>query len=364
MAETVNIVPPKSAWMNMQQGQQDPHAESYSDIQNNLQMYSEQAQQMAANNALANLQYQKSINEMPVQTDLSPLMALTDSWSGSKLAPSYKQPETIQQRRNLMQQLQSELAKNQEGMSGQQVQLLKAQLETQARMEDRDAQRDLTKSNREIATSIRGQARNDTLEERSSKKLRDAQEGWVKDPIAVEATRKFYEVDGVKVALEEAKTNPILRGVLPAKIARLQEKGVLTDQDILRYSGSSAFTSKWKQFLQGAEEGTITDENLGFFARVAQGFADEAEKAVHERATLHAKQYSVISGKPISQSLSDVTGNTLSPDILKPRKAKETAKARTTYTPGMISKGENGAPDHKFNGGDPTNAKNWEEVKK
>ncbi len=53
----------------------------------------------AQKSAIPELQeYVKAQNAQPVQTDLSPLMALTDTWTGSKLAQNYKSPETGTQR--------------------------------------------------------------------------------------------------------------------------------------------------------------------------------------------------------------------------------------------------------------------------
>lgn len=43
-------------------------------------------------------EYQKAIRGMPVQTDLSPLLALSDSLTGSKLAGSYTKPQSGQER--------------------------------------------------------------------------------------------------------------------------------------------------------------------------------------------------------------------------------------------------------------------------
>ncbi len=355
MGESVNIVP-QSAWMKM-----DPNAQNYDDIQAKLNAYGQQAQQMAAGNALANLNYQKSLTQQPAQVDLSPLLALSDSWGGTKLAQSYARP---QDNKDLLMKLRSELDKNSQGMSEQQVQLLKAQLETQARKEDREATRDLTKSNKEIANAVREQARNDKLSEQGLKHLKDAQDAWNKDPIAKDATDKFYQVTGVRNAINEAATNPALKGIVPALIARLNEKGVLTDQDIGRYSGSSAFASKWKQYVQGAEEGTITDENLEMFKKVAKTFADTAENTMHERAALHAKQYSNQTGKPVEQSLYDVTGGTVDPTILQPKSAAAQSGGEVTspYKAGDIIEGEAGA-HFRFNGGNWQDKRNYEKVK-
>jgi len=57
----------------------------------------------------------RGLAEMPVQADLSPLMGLVDSWTGSKLAQSYKAPESGRQRQAAISGLQKANA----GMTGQ-----------------------------------------------------------------------------------------------------------------------------------------------------------------------------------------------------------------------------------------------------
>lgn len=352
MGESVNIMP--SPWIQM-----DPAKQNYDQIQKKLQAYGQQAQQLSAGSALSNLSYQKALNEQPVQTDLSPLMALADSWSGSKLAQSYTKPGD---NKDLLMKLRSELDKNNTGMSEQQVQLLKAQLETQGRKEDREEQRDATRAQRETAAAIRDQGRNDKLTEQRRKALADAQDKWVKDPLAKEATDKYYQVSGVRNAIDEAATNPALKGIVPALIARLNEKGVLTDQDIARYSGNSAFAAKWKQYLQAADEGTITDENLALFRKVAENFADTAENTMRERAALHARQYANQTGDSPQQALSAITGGTFDPAILSPKAAKSTAPAvDSPYKPGDVIPGEGGVK-YQYNGGNWKDQRNYTKV--
>lgn len=69
------------------------------------------------------LDYQKGINGQPTQTDLSPLLALTDSWTGSKLQSGYKRPESSEERINAMAKLQGMGQDEREKLIGNMIKL-------------------------------------------------------------------------------------------------------------------------------------------------------------------------------------------------------------------------------------------------
>jgi hypothetical protein len=66
-----------------------------------------------------------------LQTDLSPLMALADQWTGSNLSRSYKNPETGQQRFNTINQIQSGISGAESGAEATKLNALKALAEGQ-----------------------------------------------------------------------------------------------------------------------------------------------------------------------------------------------------------------------------------------
>lgn len=67
-----------------------------------------------------------NLKNMGGQIDLSPLMGLVDTWTGSKLASSYKAPLTEQERQKQLLQLQSDLQKQRAGISQENINMLKA----------------------------------------------------------------------------------------------------------------------------------------------------------------------------------------------------------------------------------------------
>lgn len=71
--------------------------------------------------------------ELPL--NLQPLAALTDTWTGSHLAPYAAPQETAQTRREAIEKLQNQLRQTQQGLSQDEVNLLKSQLSNQYQMD-------------------------------------------------------------------------------------------------------------------------------------------------------------------------------------------------------------------------------------
>lgn len=65
---------------------------------------------------------------LPMGVDLTPLMSLADTWTGSKMAGTYKAPESTQDRVGQIMALQNALAKQKQGLSESEIGLLKQRL--------------------------------------------------------------------------------------------------------------------------------------------------------------------------------------------------------------------------------------------
>lgn len=368
MAESVNILPQgtQSPWVKIPAGQMgDPtnDPQTYADMQQNLQNYAQRAQQLSAGNALANLNLQKSLNERDTPVDLSPLMALTDSWTGSKLAPSYKLADTPQSRIAMQQQLQAELDKNQQGMSEQQVQLLKAQLETQARKEDREASLANTKALHDLAAVNHNVARNDKLDERDKKYFDTARTGYMHD--TDELRKKKIELSNLNQTLDEALTNPAAANELAIDRARFTVPSRLSDVEInaLGYKSMGDLQSRLEQAFESAKSGTITPENYKAIKDNLVLKGNHLEDALQGKAAEHATAYARKTGKKPEDALYELVGDEYGPEVLKPKKAAATASsapATSGYKVGEIVQGK-GGKRYKFNGGDQSNPANFVE---
>lgn len=85
------------------------------------QSRNEQAQALQNQEATVN-----QLRGAEVKTDLSPLLALSDSWTGSKLLDAYKRPDTQQDRLLKISQLEKGLATGKKDLSQEDLNILKA----------------------------------------------------------------------------------------------------------------------------------------------------------------------------------------------------------------------------------------------
>lgn len=312
-------------------GEEGP--DTYDSIQAKLNAYAAKSQQAGAARNLASIEQKQALSNLPVQVDLTPLMALTDTWTGSKLAQSYKPPTTAAERVGMMQKIQSEINKNSDQMDDNQVKLLKSQLEVQASKElaadrltslsfQKEASAKAAKENRDAAAAERKLKQASMDDEKQIKHIENTKKDWMNDPIVKDARQKLAEVENFGSLLADAEGgNAVAASAIPGILARIAgEKGVLTDKDITRYSGSTALGAQWKQNLERAESGNLTPENLAYFKQVADSFAKRAEEGVNKAAAFHVKTNYKNTKLTPEELLDRVTGGTVGPEYLNPPK--------------------------------------------
>lgn len=158
------------------------------------------------------------------QVDLSPLLALSDAWTGSKLAQSYKKPLTADERAAKAAEIQNMISKNKLGLTKEYADLLDKQASGQ--------------QNLRIAEFLGRQGRHETkieneVAENISKKVHKDIMGQGKA-----GNENFENVENMMAGMEQAFQEGTLLSVSTAlsTFARFvaTEKGVLTDTDIKR----------------------------------------------------------------------------------------------------------------------------------
>lgn len=75
---------------------------------------------------------------MPTQVDLSPLMALADTWYGGNLQKGYRPPTTVEERVGVLTGLQQGLQKARGGLSESEIQALKDQIQGRVKLRELD----------------------------------------------------------------------------------------------------------------------------------------------------------------------------------------------------------------------------------
>jgi len=157
---------------------------------------------------------------LPTGLNLAPLLALTDSWTGSKMAPSYQQPESPEEKQLRVAKLRQLAGEGQEKVTKQQLSLLLGE------------GKDDTNLLRALAVAG-GSGQQD---------MKRMMLQWQKDKyltedlgkIEKELESKIEALDGVEEGLSRGNIQAL--GTVVSNYARSVsgEKGVLTDEDIFR----------------------------------------------------------------------------------------------------------------------------------
>lgn len=116
---------------------------------------------------IKNLEAQRgAIDAIPRQTDLTPLSNLLDQWTGQNITKGYKKPLTPEERNAMMLSLETGIQKSREGLSGNEIELLKSQLGIEASRqasEDRAADRKLSREALNASKGLAAQDRKDKM---------------------------------------------------------------------------------------------------------------------------------------------------------------------------------------------------------
>lgn len=119
--------------------------------------------------------------------------------------------------------------------------------------------------------------------------LEKTQSNYNKDKLVGKFQEQLSSADDAEALL--LSNNPIADEVSKGKIARLSgEVGVLTDQDIKRFAGSTATLSKAKQAFEQAKSGKLSYENRQLMLSLVRGLKDNADQHLQKRAMDYAKQ--------------------------------------------------------------------------
>jgi len=107
----------------------------------------------------------------------------------------------------------------------------------------------------------------------------------------------------------EGNYNPVAQTASKASLARLSgEVGVLTEQDIQRFSGSQALSARLPQLLKNWGEGTLTEENRRYMEEYVQIAKKKIAASINTRALIHAERATQATGrdgKPIFSSTNE-----------------------------------------------------------
>lgn len=123
------------------------------------------------------------------------------------------------------------------------------------------------------------------------------------DQIAMDAAERAEALltNGGTISSEAAKST----------IARMFEKGVLTDQDLARLSGGKSLFQQGAQLAEKAVSGKLTDENRDELLKIVNTLKPVYEQKVSDKADVYAQSQSEISSIPKDQFLKSFSGANL-----------------------------------------------------
>jgi hypothetical protein len=238
------------------------------------------ADQMAG---LKDLEQQiQEYRNQPTQLDLTPLMALSDSWSGSKLAQAYRAPESAQEKMQRLVGLQNQLQQRRAELTRPELAAFKAQNDF-LRKSWENEQRD-----RRLERTIEGRMGN--WQERADRQThKDLVKSVKNDKTIVQRLNSFDNLSNAEVLLTHGKklTPEQIHDFQQAVRTNLGIKGTSTvhERDLTMYNNLEMNIAKIKQFLNGKPQDLAKNqaplvEHLKDLARVEK---DSIRSVVQKR---------------------------------------------------------------------------------
>lgn len=236
------------------------------EIQAQQQEMSRLAQQDLEAQRRAIAQDEAELEQARGQIDISPLLALSDSWTGSRLSPSYKSPQ------DKVQLLKEAIRKQRQTLSNAQIQMLKDQMGAG------------------LAKQMGVQGR---FDESQRSKKEDSVLKWksqeIDEPL-LEEQKNFSMMDN---AFASNDYQMVMNLLAPFSRAVAGQKGVLTDRDITMVMPANVGTTwaKVQSYFNNTPSAKVPKE---YTAKLRQLLAVAKRKSIEQkidRLNLQQKSY-------------------------------------------------------------------------
>jgi hypothetical protein len=276
--------------------------------------------------------------------DLSPLMALTDSWTGSNLQKGYTKPDADKIQAGVQSMTQA-IQKGRNDLSQNEIDLLKSQLgiaahkqEAEQRAADRALQ--LKMHQDQLADSAANRkAMTDT------KNLVHAQDKFNGDSNVSKVVGSLHEAEETDKKLDEGLTNPVVAQAIPLYLAKMAVSGRLNETEINMQGGSQAFANRMEKLAKRIEGEGLTQTDYAYMKRLVKMTRDGAAQEYHQLLDKHAGQYAQ-SAKVSKDEAKDLLSGGYLPSLGD--------SPSTAPNAGEVVDG------YKFKGGNPADPNSWE----
>ena len=223
------------------------------------------------------------------QFDLSPLMALADSWTGSKLASAYKAPMSRDERALTAMKLRDAAG----DATGKAADLALKRLSSGEMSESKILARALASDKAESK-------RDEFLARENRQWAKQLNDDW---KIKALETQEMG-LDAVSGLLEMAQEgNTLAFSSAGPKMAKaLGEVGVLTERDVTRYTTSAEVARKlsdtWKKWMQG----TPSEATMEEIQAIVKGLNAKMPEKIYPRYKKYVNQFAEATGIPHAEA--------------------------------------------------------------
>lgn len=195
----------------------------------------------------------------------------------------------------------------------------------------REAQSAAERASRERIASLVAAAKGETAQAKKKQQgvtnIGKVQTDFNKDKDVVKANAGLAAAEDAEELLDV--NNPITSEAVKTSLARLSgEVGVLTDQDVSRFGGSKAVSSRIQQSLQQMYDGKLTAQNRQFMKEIITAFKNARNRQIDKSRQKYADQAAKRLDIPYEEAL----------EYLRP----------TLYDPGVEAPGQGSAQDPKI----------------
>lgn len=236
----------------------------------------------------ASIQTQREIAKLALtrqpSTNLSPILNLIDSWTGSNLSQGYQPPKSSEDLTNQAFTMQQKIADLSGELTKSQSEFLKTQLQG---LKDRGGY-DPLRLARELDRSRASDERRAMAKDRFGQQLVERVE---KDKVIDKANQSIAASSNIRQLIEA--NNPLADNAIPTFLARASgEVGALSEADKRPFGGEQSLVSRMKQAAQMAATGTLTPENREFVRQLAATMENSAKININRRKKDLAANYS------------------------------------------------------------------------
>lgn len=253
------------------------------------------------------------------QLDLSPLLALADSQTGSNLSKGYTKPQTTQDLANQVMGMQGQIQKGTQGVSEQQMALLKDRLNSEGKLLEIEGQN----QNKQIGLANTQAAFSHKLDEQNKAHIQHAQDKFtgddtVKKSVGQDAMGSAL-IDKINSIKQLYQTNP---GAAAASVKELSPMLVqlhvpqrISDKEVSLLGvqgGVGGFGAHLEAIIQQAKDGTIPMDQLDSVLSAVKVSQAHSQDELHKRAKFYAGQLRQNTNLSEDEALNKITNGAYS----------------------------------------------------